>query len=61
MLVSFDGKPFGTVDTGTTMIDVLEDVIIDPAGFVVVKGTMVVDSEHGQDITTVFVMMVFKP
>lgn len=43
------------------MIDVLEDVIIDPAGLSVVKGTMVVDSEHGQDISTVFVMIVLEP
>lgn len=43
------------------MIEVLEDVITDPAGFVVVKGTMIVDSEHGQDITTVLVMILLKP
>lgn len=60
-LVSFNGMMLDIMDTGTTIIDVLEDVTMDPAEFVVVKGTVVVDSEHGQDMTTVIVMVVLEP
>lgn len=60
-LLSLDGMSLGIVGTGTTMIDVLADVTTDPAIFVVVKGTMEVDSEHGQDMTMVFVPVVLEP
>jgi len=59
-LLSLDGMSLGIVGTGTT-IDVLADVTTDPAIFVVVKGTMEVDSEHGQDMTMVFVLVVLEP
>lgn len=60
LLISFEGMPLG-VDMGPTMIEVLEEVIAEPAGLVVVTGKIVVDSEHGQDTTMVFVIVALDP
>ena len=60
LLVSFDGCPLG-VETGTTTIDVLEEVKVEPAISVPVTGIMAVDSEQGHETTTVFVIVVLEP